>query len=203
MTDLYQPIIGADDVRAAYKAHLVAWTPAYLAEVARQAGIAPADQPRFESFEIRSDNVLDNFAQLPALSVQCDEIEPIGSHADGSIDVRANVIVRVYAGATTHEESTQLVARMAKAVRAAVLQHRTIGGLALTTVWVSEVYAEPRPDERAEAFAGGAAIIFDSTVCDVTDHTAGPRTPPADPLATPDDVPTADTVTVTVDHMEP
>lgn len=207
MSDLYGPIIGADDVMRTVRDHLVAWSESYVAEVARQAGMNAADLPPFQTFRARSqlqtaDELLQPGMQLPACLVECDGITTIDSD---DYDIAANVIVRVYASANNDQDTMLLVSLYAKAVRAAIVQHPTLGELAFYTRWDSSAFAEPVTNERAEAMTSGAAVLFSVHIADAVDRHAGPDELPVNPLGTPPLVPTVGDppdITIIVDHIE-
>lgn len=199
MTALYGPILGADDVRNAVIEHLRTWAPAYVAEVARQTTTAAE---HFRDFDIRDDQDLDNGDQMPACLVLCPTIQPAGVHGD-RVHATASVDVWIYAQGRTVPESVQSVGRLAKAVRAAVMQHRQLDGFARDTRWLGEGLERPVADrERQRAFTSGAVVLFEVDLATVTDRSLGPDTPPDDPSTVPDDPETIATTNVQIDALE-
>jgi hypothetical protein len=189
---IYGPIVGADDLRAAVRDHLSAWAPAYIAEVARQAGLDADAVPPFRQYDVRTElDGLPDYDALPALQVLCDELTPRLLDADGDIFADAVVQVRVYAAGRDEESTTQAVARYIKAVRAAVLQHRNLSGAAAGVQWIGEGFAEPVPADRAEAWGAGGIVAFSIAVASpLVNVFDGPTAVPDDPTTDPGDTPT-------------
>jgi tetrahydromethanopterin S-methyltransferase subunit B len=79
------------------------------------------------------------------------------------------------------------------AMRALVIQHKSLGGFASDTVWMAERYDEIASDDARTIMAGVAQ--FDVYVEAVTKAT-GPTKPSADATLPPGEWPTAETVTV-------
>lgn len=193
MTDLYGTIIGADDVRAAAKAHAVKWLPAYLAQIGRQHDVV---LPLPGRYEIRQDAGLPSRSRLPAVLFHCEQLRATEIDGDGNYWARALLDIDLWVMADTDEHASQLVGRYAKAVRAAFLQHRTLDGFAVTTRWVEEAFTDPAAragDQPGFLAIGSVGLQVD--IADVVNVTYGPSEPPqAEP---PDDAPVVATVTVT------
>lgn len=197
---LYGPIIGADDVADRVKDHLVQWAPAYIAEVARQAALPAATLPPFGLFEIRADDVLEAWASLPACHVRCHDTKPVQQRG-GRIAAQFPVSIRVAAGGTDESTTARLVARYAKAVRAALLQHPSLDGFAEAVRLTGESYTNPR--SAKDLWAGEATVNITVTVAAIVDMDGGPVVPPADPLLPPAADPETTSVDAWVDRDRP
>jgi hypothetical protein len=189
----YGRILGADDVHDAMLAHLKAWTPAYIAEVARQAGLAPDALPAFRDWDVLPEASARAEHRLPSCVVTSQGMDEALEDGDGVMSGRWMVTASAYASARTSVETQRLVARYAKAIRAAVMQHRSLGGFAYDVACVGEGYAdEPLDSERPDhGVLGGASVVFAIRVDAITKTFAGPLEPPADPLTVPADDPQA------------
>lgn len=175
-------IIGADDVHDALLGHLKAWTPAYVAEAARQAGLDSSDLPDFKDWDVVPDAEALATYRLPSLVVTSQGMDSVSVDGDGKVSGRWVAELTVYGSARTEHETQTLIARYAKAVRAAVLQHGSLGGFARGTEMVGEGYAEPVGSERSDAMLlGAASVIVGVWVDAITDVTLGPAEPPVDP----------------------
>jgi hypothetical protein len=199
---LYGTLIGADDVRDALRDHLHAWSPAYIAEVARQRGLDPADVPSFQSYEIRGrDGDLESYVAVPSITFICTE-QRVLRRGSGPIAMRFRVAAVIFAAGVDHETATQAVGRYVTAVIAAVEQHPDLSGFAERAAFVETRWDRVAPTERPEAWDGGAAVFFDIDVADVMDADAGPDELP-DPVTSEQPAPPVTTeVVVTVEPEE-
>lgn len=196
---IHGEVIGADDLRLALKQHLALWTPAYIAEVARQLGL-PADAlPMFRSYEIRTDDVFEDRQNLPGVNVRCDGFTA-QRKSGRTVRATSTVVVQVFVTSTSEENATQLVGRYLKAVKLAVVKHPRLGGIADGVLWELDRYTPPRTRQRL--VASGGASVFTVTVPDAMHITPGADEPPADPFADPGDWIPATDLELTVDPQE-
>lgn len=78
--------------------------------------------------------------------------------------------VGVYDRGRTHEETATKVRAWAAVIRAVVLDHPSLGGVARSTDWVGEEYAQ-MPGKAQARTIGGCAVAFDVTATNVADLT--------------------------------
>lgn len=171
-------IITARDVEAAMRATLELWQDTYLGELARQQGRDPHALPAIRSWNTAAEFSDFPEAQLPSAIVVAPGTASVERRATGYAAAWAVGVAVVVSAAT--EADTDLLAKLyAAAVRAAVVQHGSLGGLAEHTAWESErfddVILEP-PD--AERTLVAAQVRFVVTVADVTDPAGGLLEPP-------------------------
>lgn len=214
MTNIYWPlpepnslggIIGADDVRDAIKATILLWSPFYLMAISetlaaqnRIGGTSggfkqpPNPLPQFGTWV--NEPTHRNFGTgepaaflvtVPA-TVGVPDLQSSGQYI---ATWRAQVEVQVFG--TSWEEAADLSSWYEKVVRWCILQHRSLGGLAMTTKWTGASYSGTQ--HTSTRTVGEVAMGFDVMVEDVADVNRGPQTVPS-PLAIPAQDPTVKTV---------
>lgn len=187
-------IIGADDVRDNVKATIDTWAPFYLsalsARLATAGRIGGKGQPNnplpsFGTWTNQPAHRSWGTGQPAAYLVTV----PATS---GTPDLQGNrkyiaiwrVQVNIQVFGTTWQEAADLVSWYEKVVRWCVLQHRSLGGFAMSTKWAGVQYSATVHDSSRTL--GQAVIGFDVQVGDVIDLGRGPSTvptgiPPQDP----------------------
>lgn len=220
MTNAYWPtpapdslgnILGADDVRDAVKATILTWSPYYLRALSSRlfdagrigktvSGVKqpPYPLPPFGVWvnEPRFRNV--GTGEPPAFLVTVPAT--VGTpdlHGDRSYTAswRVQVTVRVFG--TSWEEAVDLVSWYEKVVRWSVIQHRSLGGLAMSTKWAGTQYTgEEHTSTRTE---GQAVLGFDVQLADVVE-VRGPSVVPDD---LPGQDPSVETVLFALDLLDP
>lgn len=196
--DSLGPLLGADDVRDAIKATLDTWTPYYIAiESERLVGagkIGGANQPTnplpiFGTWvnELTHRNV--GTGQPAAYEVTCPGT--VGPPELSGVQQCATYagVIRVQVFGTDWQEAADLTSYYEKAVRWAILQHRSLGHFAQATKWVGTAYEGiAHSSTRTE---GIATCRYDVRVLNVTQVDRGPATVPAQPwVAAPPQDPT-------------
>lgn len=155
-------LVTADDVALAVEAVLVENLPGF----ATQAGLVLGPVTTWE--------------QVPTLPALTSAIVPVGAisspgltapptrRGDGSWDATWRITVGVWDRDTSFRATAARARRWGALVRAVVLCHPDLGGLASRVGWVSEDYDEI-PNQGAARTLGGCVVGFDVFVEDVLD----------------------------------
>jgi hypothetical protein len=172
--DVFGPLIGDAEVRAAVKATIALWSGVYIAEKATQTGLTlkPIEDwkvlPEYRTLPIGDD---------PACWVTClgtqGKPRPAG---DGriAVDYLTEVSVLVW-GTGTWEDASDLVSHYATAVRSALVQHRALGGFATSTSWLG---GKGMPVEHSSTRTLMVHVShYLVTVTNTVNALAGPATP--------------------------
>lgn len=156
------------------------WLPTYVAELERQTGRAVPSVARPRSYGVTYD--LDNWPenQLPAILVVAAGTDGEPEEEGGGVfsawwSVGVSAVLTA-PDAVNVKRNSQLYAA---AIRALVVQHRNLGGFAMTTDWVAEEFAESTADQNRSL-----AITLNSfrvKVRDVVTSYAGPIQPDPKP----------------------
>lgn len=171
-------VVSAHDVERAVRATIERWQDTYLGELGRQQARDADALPSIRSWNVTA--AFSDFpeAQLPSAIVVAPGTASVTRRGTG-YEASWAVGVAVVVSAATEADTDQLAKLYAAAVRAMIVQHGTLGGLAEATVWESErfddVLLEP-PD--AERTIVAAQVAFAVTVADVVDPAAGVLDPP-------------------------
>lgn len=96
-------------------------------------------------------------------------------------DATWRISVGVWDRGVSYQDTASRVRRWAAAVRATLLDHRTLGGIADGLWWAGEEYRQ-NPTREAARTLGGCAVSFDVDVSDVVDLTAPPDGPGTGPV---------------------
>jgi hypothetical protein len=200
----YGPLFGGHSVQEAFYRTLETWLPSYIAEVNRQLGGKILDVP----FEYRHRPDYRTLPRNAGAAILVEVPHTVGEPHISQNFIRANwrVEVTVYVYGTKDWQETQaLTSAYAACVRAAIIQHRGLGGFAETTIWDGEEYLEG--EHSATRTTGIAHLNFSVTVGNVMDMMGGVPLPafappgavtyPTDEPSSP--VPTVEEVNVEVD----
>lgn len=176
------PLIGADDVCAAYETTLQQWLPSVITEEAAYKNLDPLPVPA--TYEQLPDEAALNTAKFPALIVSSPGLstrpEKLGT---GLYKPLWDVVVSYVIRGNSYRQTANLTRRYATVIRTAIMQHATLGGVAEDTVWLDESYAR-LPANVARSIAMGH-VTFASLIPGVLDDTAGPTDPATPPPAQP------------------
>jgi len=178
---VFGPMVGASDVREAMSATVQTWAGAYIAEMAALTGAALSP---FQSWK-----VLYEYRTLPASEAPACWVTCTGTHGrperqgNGRYMADWAVDVSVVVNGTTWDEAADRTAAYVTAVRTAILQHGSLGGLAQSTTWLGERYTAV--DHSATRTLGVGLIAFGVRVDNVVNASAGPATPTAGPALAP------------------
>lgn len=184
----YGTIVTEAQVRNAVKEHLRIWSPAYLAEIARRAGLDAAALPPFRSFITSTEPDSWPEDQLPTCVVIAPGLLGEPARHGRTYSARWAVGVGVVVSGQTREGTSDLVGLYTAAVRALMLQNQRISDLITGVTWTDERYDELGSEDGRTIAAG--QVIFGVDIEDALDVMGGPITVPADPLPEAPDWPT-------------
>jgi hypothetical protein len=203
--DQLGPNIGADDIRDAVKATILEWSSYYLSILSSRLAAAGSIGSSGQN-----DNPLPDFGEW----VNAPEYRTYGTGKPACFLVtvnqtvgepqlqgkrqyiatwRAQVLVQVFG--SSWEDAADLVSWYDKVARWCILQHRSLGGLAMSTKWAGVQYRGTEHESTrtvAQAIQG-----YDVQVANVIDVARGPATVPLLPEPPPFD-PTVESTVVTI-----
>lgn len=194
---VWGPIVDGKHVTDAIVDTLKTWLRPSFAAVVRSHGLDPQSWPAKTGIpEIRTwrrmtfgDLYQAGVDQLPAVFASTSGA-PFLLDEDGALEATWRCTVTVAARGSSYDETADIVKMLTAAARIALVQHPSLGGLARTLTPLREEFDAI---ETAKARTLGAGFVdFDVVAEAVTDSTAGPSVPPADPLAAAPDVSTFD-----------
>lgn len=189
------PIVSASHVRDAVERTLQLWIPTYVDEIGRQVGktLLP-----FEAWEVQPD-----YRTMPVdLSPACIVNVPGTTkkipdrHGDGTYRAYWRVEVDVILYGQFWMETADLCGWYQSAVRAALVQHGSLGGFATSTLWQGETYGQL--EHTASRTLGAGRSLFEVVVDPVVNAYLGPAVPPSDPTQPQPQSPLVETTSVTV-----
>lgn len=199
---VFGPLVDGSQVEVWTRDVLRTWMATYLGELERRTGRAAGSLPLPRSYVTVNDFTRWPEDQLPAVIIVSPGLAAEPTRR-GSGDYHASWVidVGVIVSAATHAATRDLAKLYALAVRAALLQHRSLGGNATNVDWLDESYDDlpPEPERTLAAGLGRFHVAVDGVVN--TDAGTARPDPPPDPAVAPADWPTvrADGVTVTVE----
>lgn len=218
MTNVYWPLpvpdslgglVGADDVRDAIKATILEWSPYYIAVLSTRlatAGVIGQPQqisaplPNFGTWVNEPDKR--NFGSGQPAAFLSKVTGTVGEpvvQGNGQVIAtwRSQVTVQVFG--TTWEEAADLGSYYEKVVRWCILQHKSLGGFAMSTKWMGHTFNGKL--HTGTRTVGEIVLAFDVKVGNVIDVNRGPATVPSPPVAPAPDETVASTV-VTITEQE-
>ena len=136
--DVYGPALGGHTARQAVQATLQTWTPSYIAEVAKRLGLTMGPFQHWVALpEYRA--LPQNYAAACWATCTGTRGTP-ERRGDGTYraDYLIEVSTLVYGG--DWDQTEDLTSAYNLAARMALLQHRSLGDVAVTTVWQGETY---------------------------------------------------------------
>jgi hypothetical protein len=174
LPDTYGEVVGGHSVQEAMYATLEKWLPSYVMEINRQLGEEVLQIPT--EYRFRPD-----YRTLPKSSTAAILIDVTGTSGRPQVyqqATRANwearVMIFVY-GTKDWQETQAMTNAYAAAVRAAIVQHRSLGGFADTTIWTGEDYREG--EHSGTRTTGLAVVHFEVTVGNAVNIYGGPPSP--------------------------
>lgn len=177
------------------------WLGTYLSEVERQYGLDPCSLARPKYWGTSVDDTLEPGERYPAIVVVSPGTN--GTPDDtggGNVAAWYDLTVAVSVMASNEMGARRVAGLYAGAIRAAVMQHGSVGGAAEATMWLGEEFLGEPGTQRNRSRAG-ALVHFRVRIGDAVNSQAGPAFPaPDDPCAPLADLPTVETVTISVDH---
>lgn len=179
---IFSSIISGAEVEKAAMDTLQEWLPTYLEEMCRQTGREPGSLPYIRSWKTVNDFESFPEDQIPLLLlISTGLAEPPLKEGDGKYRATWILGTGVVCSGQDQQGSNDLAKLYSAAVRAALLQRPSLGGLAHGTDWEDERYND-LPAENGRTLAAGQNI-FSVEVRGVLDVQAGPGAP--DPLPDP------------------
>jgi hypothetical protein len=179
-TSVFQDIISAYEIEQAALATLQMWLPTYLREVERQGGLPVNSLPDVRSYIGMTDNTQVLPGQLPALGVVSPGLAsaPLKG-GDGWYRASFSLGVVVLATALDRASASRNVRHYASAIRALMLQKRSLGGICSDMSWLDEDYTDT-PTESEDTM-GVVTLTFQAVVAGVTNINGGPSVPDPNP----------------------
>jgi hypothetical protein len=180
MTDIFGDIIDADTVEQAFTATLQTWLPDHLAHQERRRNLDAGvlEQPR--SWPLVSDVDLELHTQLPAVIIASTGSRVL-RHDRGRYTATWRFEVVACIAAATERDARLLAGLYLAAIRGALTQNRTLGGIADNTRWIGpddHAVGVTRGEGRQRALYGTA---FEVDIRDVVNDRLGPSEPSVDP----------------------
>lgn len=183
--NIFGPIVTGKDVRFAMRSHLKMWLPTYLAEIARGDGRLGSALPLPRSWVSALDLPDGKFIedQMPSCVIVAPGMIEEPMKQGGLYICRWGVSVGLVVGGQNRENTFDLSELYASAVRAAVLQHGSLGGFATGTDWIGERY-DDIPNNMARTLAAGT-VQFSVEVQGALMPGEGPDSPLVNPVPDP------------------
>lgn len=181
MTDIFETILGADQVEDAAKQTLIAWMPTYLREIELQRNLTEGRIPAPKTYTSRNRFTTFPDDRMPICVVVSPGIVD-APHKDGEGIHSAwwGLGVGIVARAATTDESNMLSKVYGSAARAILLQ-KQVGDLSDDVQWVDESY-DDIPDDDQSRTIRSAQVIFRVHVDGIVSDQGGPAYPiPPDP----------------------
>jgi hypothetical protein len=182
---IFGTIVSDDQVEEAVIVTLQKWIPTYLSEVERQRGIDAGYYRRPESGSYYARTDFDKWPEemLPAIIVIAPGIEDDPSKAgDGVYRGLFPIAVTCVVSSTNQIETRRYAQRLGAAIRAALVQHQSLGNALDDEVrgvdWIGARNNELPPEGDRSIWANRQ--LFAVEVGDVVTKSAGPRN--ADPI---------------------
>lgn len=208
---IYGQVITGYDLEQAVLTHLQTWLPTCLAEIERQAGLAPQTIPvppdPDNSFTAGLDFETWQAAYTPQLIVV---VSPVGDPerltGDGTYQQVFEIQVATVIQADDENTSRQQGQWYGAAVMMALLQHGSLGKfstgnpVALKTVLAAyPALSFKETDDALGRRVVQSLVVVHSIIDGVVTESAGPATPPAVPYEIPGNWPEARSIVTTID----
>lgn len=183
--NIFGPIVTGKQVRRAMRDHLQLWFPTYLAEIARGDGRDASTLPVFRSWVSALDMPDGKFEehQMPSCVIVAPGLLLEPEKRGGLTIATWAVSVGCVVSGQDRENTFDLAELYAGAVRAAVVQHQTLGGFATATDWLGERY-DDIPNDMLRTLAAGS-VQFAVEVQGAVMPGEGPDAPLLDPIPDP------------------
>ncbi len=201
-TNLFGVIVTGKQVRTAMQAHLRQWFPTYLAELSRSDDRYGGDLPLFRSYVSLLDMPDGRYVedQMPSCVVVAPGLLEQPTKHRGVYIARWAVNVGAVISGQDRENTFDLTELYAAAIRAAVVQHPSLGGFATATDWLGERYDDiPNVMQRT---LGAGTVQFSVEVQGAVDAQQGPDQPLVEPVPDPGPRGTFAVVDATIQQKE-
>lgn len=173
------------DVEGAMEAHVVKWITTYLREVERQKGLKVGLLPSPRSYQKRNELQRWPEDQMPAIVIVAPGTAGTPKRkGDGTYDANWVCGVAAVVSSTDKESTRTMASYYTAAIRAAVLQHRSIGGFARGVTYEDERF-DDLPEVQGRSLVSGQ-VFFTVQVSAIVDSSQGPSQPSDDPAEWPD-----------------
>lgn len=199
VANLFERIVTGRQVERAVGDHLEQWMHTYLREIERDA-----ERPVGQIRRPRGYFAFSELDKWPEESTPCIVIVSPGlideptRRGNSSYEATWGVGVVPVVSSTDEINTRDLALDYTAAVRAAVMQHKSLGGFASGVTWRGENY-DVVPFEASRALGAGQ-VAFGVTVENVLTEQAGPVEPLPDPTIDPGPWPDATIIDTTVDN---
>lgn len=152
-------MIGVQDVCSAVEQTLIDNLPALLQELGL---VVPTSYDMPDADALRAGS-----AELPAVVISSPGLAEQPTRAEGPVwSAVWRIVITAFARGSDYRDTAANVRGYALAIRTALLQSPSLGGLSAGTDWVGEEYAAL--ESRAARTLGGAFVTFNVAVDDVT-----------------------------------
>ena len=174
LPDSYGPIYGGHSIQEAMYSTLQKWLPSYIQETNRQIGHKALEIPK--EYRFRPD-----YRTLPPNAKSAILIDVPGTIGHPEVHqnfIRANWHAEVmvfYYGTSDWQETQAATHAYMACVRACILQHRGLDGLAETTMWTGEEYKEG--EHSSTRTTGIGMIYFNITIGNASNMFGGAPSP--------------------------
>jgi hypothetical protein len=183
LPDEYGDVVDVDTIEAAAKATLKAWLSPHLSIQERRKGMAACSIPRPRSWPTVSEFDLELQEQLPSVVIVSTGTTDQPRHdGQGRYSATWRLEIAVVIAGPKEADARRLASMYVAAVRSALVQNPSLGGVAAATRWIGDEYALGNPDGGPRAIYGAN---FEIDVDDIVNAQLGPAEPPPDPCAPP------------------
>lgn len=196
----FDPIFVAPTLENELLTLIEAWLPTYLSEVERQYGLAACTLARPKFYGTSVENDLHPGEKMPAIIVVSPGTgaEPEGE-GGGVYSAWYDVTVATSVMASDEMGARRLAALYSGAIRALVMQHGSVNGVADGVRWLGEEFLG-EPGSQRNRSRGGALTHFRVKIAETVNAQAGPTFPePSDPCADPPGLVDIQEVTIDVE----
>jgi hypothetical protein len=142
LPDEYGDVIDADTIEAAAKATLKAWLSAHLAIQERRKGLDACSVTRPRSWPTVSEFDPEPHEQLPSVVIVSTGTTgaPVPD-GQGRYSATWRLEIAVAVAGAKEDDARRLASMYVAAVRSALVQNQSLGGIASATRWVGDEYA--------------------------------------------------------------
>jgi hypothetical protein len=196
--DIYGDVVDVATIEDAARSTLQAWLPSHIAHQERRKGLAARTIPMPRSWPTVDEFDPEPHEQLPSIVMVSPGTTGEPQRSTGGKTRATWRLEVVFAVAGQTEKQARLIRSVyAAAIRSALEQNPTLGGIAERTRWNGDEHAVGRSqgDRSPRALV---EVDFLITVNDVLNPRLGPAEPPEDPYTPPDVPEPLDTAEITV-----
>lgn len=194
----FGPIVTGPHVEMAVTETLKTWLSTYLAEVEDQAGFDRGYLGRPRSWATTIENDTWPAEQLPAILVISPGTDGEPVQDESGYSAWWNVSVAAIVQGPTEASVRRNAGFYAAAIRACLVQQKSLGDFAESVDWFGEGYEGASADGSNRNRAQGAGLVHVRVKVEGVTQIFGPTTPPANPLDPLPNLPTVGTTHLTV-----